>query len=393
MPEINTAVTVQYVAWDTSANAGKTGDVANHTLRIISDGTASAPAASPAEIDATNCPGVYKIIIAAGENDGNFMTLAGASSTANISLIPISWTNKVNVTQVGGSAAAATIADAVWDEVLSSGAHATLFSAGKRLQNVVLRGGTAISGGANYIEFPGPWSSTDGIYEENIVSIVDGTGAAQTRLITEYIGSSRIAYVDRDWEVIPDHTSEIELLPFSGVLLSQHGIAAAGAASSITLASTASATSATYVGSVIYISSGTGSGQVRLITAYDGATKVATVSDTWTTTPDNTSVYKVLPVGRTIVDTLAADALAAINAEVVDTLNVDTYAEPGQGIPPATASLVAKIGYLFKAWRNRKTATATTATLYADDGTTADQASTISDDGSTFTYGEWGTGA
>ena len=43
------AMTIAYVAWDTEANAGKTGDVANHTLRWIKDGTAAAPTNAPTE--------------------------------------------------------------------------------------------------------------------------------------------------------------------------------------------------------------------------------------------------------------------------------------------------------------------------------------------------------
>lgn len=83
---------------------------------------------------------------------------------------------------------------------------------------------------------------------------------------------------------------------------------------------------------------------------------------------------------------------AEVNAEIVDALSVDTYAEPGLGAPPATATLVQKIGYLYKAWRNRTTQTATTYTLYGDDATTAHQATTVSDDGTTFDRGEIGSG-
>lgn len=84
---------------------------------------------------------------------------------------------------------------------------------------------------------------------------------------------------------------------------------------------------------------------------------------------------------------------AEVNAEVVDALNTDTYAEPGQGAPAATATLVAKIGYLYKAWRNKSEQTASEYTLYADDASTADQQAAVSDDGTTFTRGEMGTGA
>lgn len=83
---------------------------------------------------------------------------------------------------------------------------------------------------------------------------------------------------------------------------------------------------------------------------------------------------------------------AQVNAEVVDALSVDTYAEPGQGNPAATASLAAKIGYLYKAWRNKKTVTSTTHSLFADDGTTVDQKSSVSDSAGTFTETEKATG-
>lgn len=92
------------------------------------------------------------------------------------------------------------------------------------------------------------------------------------------------------------------------------------------------------------------------------------------------------------VGSLAAQAKADVNAEVVDGLATDTYAEPAQGAPAATASLAAKINYLFKAWRNRKIQTSTTWSLFADDATTVDQKSTVSDDGTTATRGEVATG-
>ena len=71
----------------------------------------------------------------------------------------------------------------------------------------------------------------------------------------------------------------------------------------------------------------------------------------------------------------------------------DPRTEPGQGAPPVNPDLATKIDYLYKAWRNKKTQTATLLTVFADDGTTADHKSTVSDDGTTFTAGEIVTGA
>lgn len=89
----------------------------------------------------------------------------------------------------------------------------------------------------------------------------------------------------------------------------------------------------------------------------------------------------------------APATLADINAEVVDALVTDTYGEPGQGAPAATASLKDKLGYLYKSWRNRKTQTATEWSLYNDDATTVGQKATVADDGTTASKTEIATGA
>ena len=71
------------------------------------------------------------------------------------------------------------------------------------------------------------------------------------------------------------------------------GIAQAADTTSLTLASTASSTDDEYNNLFLTIVSGTGIGQIREITDYNGTTKVATVA-TWTTTPDTTSEYEIL---------------------------------------------------------------------------------------------------
>lgn len=89
MPSYGQTVTLQYVAWDTGNNVGKTGDSANHTLRWIKDGTSAAPANNPSQIDATNAPGVYKLTLTATECQCQVGTLCGKSSTSGIVIFPI----------------------------------------------------------------------------------------------------------------------------------------------------------------------------------------------------------------------------------------------------------------------------------------------------------------
>lgn len=81
---------------------------------------------------------------------------------------------------------------------------------------------------------------------------------------------------------------------------------------------------------------------------------------------------------------------AQVNAEVVDALATDTYAEPAS-VPAATSSLKDKINWVFKLMRNKREQTADTETVYADDGTTPVATSSKSDDATTLTRGKWTT--
>lgn len=76
--------------------------------------------------------------------------------------------------------------------------------------------------------------------------------------------------------------------------------AQAGAASTITLDASASATDDFYNQMEIKITGGTGSGQRRIITDYVGASKVATVHKAWTTQPTSSSTFEIRS-GRTSI--------------------------------------------------------------------------------------------
>ena len=80
MPVRAQALTMHSFATD--SDGPKTGDVGNHSLRIIEDGVIGTIAASPAEIDATNAPGMYKVAITAAENTADVVTLCGKSSSS-----------------------------------------------------------------------------------------------------------------------------------------------------------------------------------------------------------------------------------------------------------------------------------------------------------------------
>jgi hypothetical protein len=100
----------------------------------------------------------------------------------------------------------------------------------------------------------------------------------------------------------------------------------------ITLDATAAAQTDFYKGSVVAIISGDGANQARIITAYNGSTKVATIDRSWDvalTTGATRSVFAVFPQGLnqplTSAQTTAAVPTAAqIATEVFDTQTVET---------------------------------------------------------------------
>lgn len=81
-----------------------------------------------------------------------------------------------------------------------------------------------------------------------------------------------------------------------------------------------------------------------------------------------------------------------VNAELLDVLTVDTFAEPAQGVPVATTTLATKIAFLYKAFRNLMTNDGTTIKLFNDDGVTVDQKAAVSEAAGTVTRGEFTTG-
>ena len=135
----------------------------------------------------------------------------------------------------------------------------------------------------------------------------------QTRMIFQYEGSAKRAWVDRNWKTIPDGTSEYSIVANAGREHVNEGVAQAGGTNTITLNILASSQDDAYNYQLVFIRSGTGEDQVGLIMAYNGATKVVTIDKDWAIEPDNTSVYAMLP---THID--YPDIAEAVWARVLD---------------------------------------------------------------------------
>lgn len=77
----------------------------------------------------------------------------------------------------------------------------------------VLASGTAQAGTASTIQLAASSSFADDVLNGNVVKITGGTGAGQSRLITDYVGGTDTATITPDWTVNPDNTSAYEVVP------------------------------------------------------------------------------------------------------------------------------------------------------------------------------------
>ena len=59
-------------------------------------------------------------------------------------------------------------------------------------------------------------SAQDDFYNDSIVIPIAGTGAGQSaRLITDYVGSTKVATITPNWDVNPDTSTEVQVIPMA----------------------------------------------------------------------------------------------------------------------------------------------------------------------------------
>jgi len=200
-------------------------------------------------------------------------------------------------------------------------------------KQVVLTG-TASAGSSTTITLTGG-VATAGYYDGATVIITGGTGIGQSRTILSYLANT-VATVTRDWVTAPAADSVFIVIGRDYPAILEAGTATAGGAATITLDANAPTTVDIFKNNHIMITAGTGAGQTRLIGAYS-AGRVATVLPNWTTNPDNTSVYQVLPAARVDIQGWAGNVVtgdgdwAALVAEtgsiLADTKEINSQAD------------------------------------------------------------------
>lgn len=165
----------------------------------------------------------------------------------------------------------------------------------------------------------------------NIGTITDlGGGASVGNNLVDIAGATFVTGTD-SLEAIRNR-GDAAWVTGSGSSVVRSGTAQAGAAGTITLDAGASATTDLYKLAEIYIDGGTGAGQTRAISAYNGTTKVATIGpDNWITTPDATSTFVITPSVVSVID-----STNPIDANIVEVGGV------AEDLPTATALATAQ---------------------------------------------------
>lgn len=77
--------------------------------------------------------------------------------------------------------------------------------------------GTAQAGAAGTITLRSGAVATDSFFNDAFVTILSGTGAGQTRMVSGYVGSTKVATVTPNWQTNPDNTSVYAVIPHGRV--------------------------------------------------------------------------------------------------------------------------------------------------------------------------------
>jgi hypothetical protein len=140
-----------------------------------------------------------------------------------------------------------------------------------------------------------------------------------------------IQVIDSATKAVQDQFFRLQTTKASALQVGVPQAAQSAGDTAITLDATAAAQTDFYKGSVVAIISGDGANQARIITAYNGSTKVATLDRGWDvalTTGGTRSVFAVFPQGlnqplTSAQTTSAVPTTAQIATEIFDTQTVE----------------------------------------------------------------------
>ncbi len=291
--------------FDSTTNLPKTGDAANLTAYVSKDwGTVTVLGdTSATEMDSTNAKGFYLFDLTQGETNGDCLLFTCKSSTANMVVLAMPatvFTTPPSFPTFTTPPTAAANATAVWQDT-TSGDFTVASSIGKSLYTAGVvpgaSGGLFIAGSNATLVVSGVTTFTGAVTATNASNSIVGIDVAKVNAVSTSSVTTIGANLGTTQPVNFTGTgasalAKVDVIDSAGQAVTNFdGTASAGGATSITLdAATAVATANIYNNRKITLISGTGAGQVNVITTY-AANRVATVLRTWTTNPSSDTTY------------------------------------------------------------------------------------------------------
>lgn len=249
------AATVAAAVWNEATSTHTVVGSFGQTLQLEDSGLATGGAASTITLKAgaSAVTDFYKnglITVTSGTGTGQARAITAYDGGTKIATVDRAWgTNPVSgdgyivlpAAPSGSAPSAATVAAAVWDEALSG--HVTDGSFGSTLQ--LLTYGQAVASGASDITLAVGSSAVNDFYKNALLVIVSGPGVGQARSVTGYVGTTKVATVDRPWGATVTSMSHYMVIPAANTPVDSGVIA--GAVWDVAIAShlTAGSTGAT----------------------------------------------------------------------------------------------------------------------------------------------------
>ena len=295
---------------------------------------------------------------------------------------------KDGVEAAGTSANLSHVANGVWKYVFTQaetdagivGAILTATSADSIALNLVTTGAdtSAVALGANTTTPPTAAAVADQVWDEvRSGHVTEGTFGEKVNAELDSATQTQIDNIETSLTTLGSESTTVERSTSD-----TNAITFSWPVSGATITGTRSLNNGAYgavTGAIAFLRSETGKHYYTL--AYNSADRPAAEGQVRYKFVDGTYT------GYVVLRTVNLVTEAQVNAQVLDVLSVDTFAEL-VAPPAATSSLKDKITWLFMYARNKVTQTALARTLYRDDTTTVAGTSTTSDNGTTFTKGE-----
>lgn len=207
--DVVTAAAVAAGAIDKATFAQDALDLFNHTRRNTA--TAGAAATITLDASASAVDDFYNdalILLVANTGSGQFRRITDYVGSTKVATVDHNWTTNPDATTVFQITAQSNVATG--SPGAGSITRATFSQDALDLFSDIRRA-TAQTGSTTTITLDASASSTNDIYNGSKITIVSGTGVGQSRGITDYVGSTKVATVNTTWAITPDNTSVFEI--------------------------------------------------------------------------------------------------------------------------------------------------------------------------------------